>query len=362
VKVGVNIKTRILFTCGREPQYGRNEVILRSLRKQYQVIEVTDHQPGSLTARSLRLLPRLLKAVARRNYDLIFVGFYGYLLVPWLRRLSRAPLVFDAFVSNYDTLCFDRRLFQPDSLRGKMAFWLDKLACRQANLVLLDTASHRDYFIETFDLPQEKVDFLYVSCNEDMFYPRKEEKQSHPLQVLFYSSYLPLHGVQHIIRAAKLLEAETKIRFQLVGEGLTYLSIRELAGRLQLNNVDFAPFMPYTELPGQIAQADLCLAGPFGETPKARRVIPGKLFQFLAMARPAIAGDTEANRELVTHGQNIWLTPLGQAEALATAIVKMSEAPILRESLAQEGYTCYQERASEQVTQQKLSKIINNNT
>jgi glycosyltransferase involved in cell wall biosynthesis len=326
------------------------------------MIEVTDHQPGSLTARTLRLLPRLLKAVARRDYDLIFVGFYGYLLVPWLRRLSRAPLIFDAFVSNYDTLCFDRQLFQPDSLRSKIAFWLDKLACRQADLVLLDTASHRDYFIETFDLPQKKVDFLYVSCNEDMFHPLKGGKQSHQFQVLSYSSYLPLHGVQHIIRAAKLLESETKIRFQLIGEGLTYSAIRELAEQLRPNNVDFAPFMPYTELPGQIAQADLCLAGPFGETPKARRVIPGKLFQFLAMARPAIAGETEANRELVTHGQNIWLTPLGQAEALATAIVKMSEDPILRDSLAQEGYTCYRERASEHVIQQKLSGIIKNNS
>jgi glycosyltransferase involved in cell wall biosynthesis len=362
VKVGVNIKPRILFTCGREPQYVRNEVILRGLRKQYQVIEVTDHQPGSLTARSLRLLPRLLKAVARRDYDLIFVGFYGYLLAPWLRRLSQAPLIFDAFVSNYDTLCFDRRLFQPDSLRGKIAFWLDKLACQQADLILLDTASHSNYFIETFNLPRKRVDFLYVSCNEAMFHPRKKEKQNHKFQVLSYSSYLPLHGVQHIITAAKLLETEAKIQFQMIGEGLTYPATRELAERLKLNNVDFAPFMPYTELPGQIAQADLCLAGPFGETPKARRVIPGKLFQFLAMARPAIAGDTEANRELVTHSQNIWLTPLGQAEALATAIVKISEDPVLRESLAQEGYTCYQERASEQIIQQKLSEIIKNNT
>jgi glycosyltransferase involved in cell wall biosynthesis len=91
-------------------------------------------------------------------------------------------------------------------------------------------------------------------------------------------------------------------------------------------------------------------------------VIPGKLFQFLAMARPAIAGETEANQELVRHGQNIWLTPLGEAEALAAAIVKLSEDPVLRESLGQGGYTCFQERASEQVIQQKLYRIIENNT
>lgn len=361
-KVGVNIKPRILFTCGREPQYVRNQVLLRTLRQQYPVIEITDPQPGSLTARSLRLLPRLLKAVSRGEYELIFVGFYGYLLVPWLRRLSRAPLIFDAFVSNYDTLCFDRGQFQPNSLRGRVAFWLDKWACRQADLVLLDTASHRDYFIETFDLSPAKTDFLYVSCNEDLFQPFKGENRSDQFQVLSYSSYLPLHGIPQIIKAAKLLESYKNIRFHLVGTGLTYPATQELAERLKVHNVDFVPFIPYTELPGQIAQADLCLAGPFGETPKARRVIPGKLFQFLAMARPAVAGDTEANRELVTHGRSIWLTPLGEAEALATSIVKLSEDPALRELLGQGGYTCYQEKASEQVIGQKLHRIIENNT
>lgn len=349
---------RILFTCGREPQYVRNEVILRGLRERYEVIEITDHAPGSLTARSLRLLPRLVRAISRKDYDLIFVGFYGYLLLPWLRRLSRVPLIFDAFVSNYDTLCFDRRQFRPAALGGRIAFWLDQLACRQADLVLLDTASHRDYFIETFHLPQEKVDFFYVSCNEALFRPLKRDKPGDQFQVLSYSSYLPLHGVQHIVEAAKRLEGEAKVRFRLIGAGPTYPAIQALAGKLGINNIDFVPPMPYTELPLEIAQADLCLAGPFGETPKAKRVIPGKLFQFLAMARPVIAGDTVANREFVLHRQNAWLTPLGEAEALATAIVKLKEDQALLNSLAQEGYRGYQEQASEGIIRQKLYKII----
>ena len=133
---------RILFTCGREPQYVRNDVLLRALRKRYQMTEITDSRAGSLTARNLRLLPRLLKAVRRNDYDLIFVGFYGYLLVPWLRRVTKRPVVFDAFVSNFDTLCFDRKKFGPDSLMGRMVFHLDRLACHSADLVLLDTAAN----------------------------------------------------------------------------------------------------------------------------------------------------------------------------------------------------------------------------
>lgn len=352
---------RILFTCGREPHYVRNEVILRGLRERYEVTEVTDSAPGSLMARSLRLLPRLLQAVSRNNYDLIFVGFYGYLLVPWLRRLSRAPIIFDAFVSNYDTLCFDRQQFRPGSLMGRIAFSLDRLACRQADRVLLDTAGHRDYFIKTFGLPPEKLDFLFVSCNEAIFHPLPRETQGASFLVFSYSSYLPLHGIQHIIQAAKLLEAQAQIRFRLIGDGPTYPAARRLADDLGIKGIDFVPPVPYAQLPLEIARADLCLAGPFGETAKAKRVIPGKLFQFMAMARPVIAGETAANQELLAHQQHAWLTPPGEAEVLAAAIVRLKEDQELLQGLAERGYTCYQERGSETVIRQKLYQIIENN-
>ncbi len=349
---------RILFTCGREPQYVRNEVILRALRKRYQVTEITDRGAGSLIARNLRLLPRLLSAVRRNDYDLIFVGFYGYLLVPWLRRLTKRPLVFDAFVSNFDTLCFDRKKFSPDSLMGKLAFQLDRLTCRSADLVLLDTAAQQRYFADTFDLPLSQLNHLYVSCNEAMFYPRPQEKSDDQFTVLSYSSYLPLHGIEDIVKAARILTGHPDIRFRLIGRGQTYPAVHQLAEQLQANNIDFAPSVAYYQLPLEIAQADVCLAGPFGTTGKAGRVIPGKLFQFLAMARPAIAGDAPANRELLTNRRDALLVPPGQPEALAGAILAIKQDDRLRETLATQGYRRYQTQASEEIVGQKLYQLI----
>ena len=163
---------KVLFTCGREPNYTRNEVILRALRSRHLVTEVTDSHLGSLTIRNLRVLPRLIPYLTRDDYDLVFVGFYGYLLMPWVRRLTRRPIVFDAFLSNYDTLCFDRRRFRPRSIAGRLAYWLDRFACNAADTVLLDTVSHKSYFAEAFQLPDESLRHLYVGCNEDMFFPQ----------------------------------------------------------------------------------------------------------------------------------------------------------------------------------------------
>jgi len=349
---------KVLFTCGREPSYTRNEVILRALRARHYVVEVTDSHAGSLTIRNLRLLPRLIPYLTRDDYDLVFVGFYGYLLMPWVRRLTRRPIVFDAFLSNYDTLCFDRRRFHPHSIAGRLAFRLDRAACNAADRVLLDTASHKSYFADTVQLPDEKLRHLYVGCNEDMFFPQPATRSDDKFRVLYYSSYLPLHGVEHIVTAAGMLKDREDLRFRLIGGGMTYTHVRRLTEQLNLSNVEFLPPVPYAQLPGEIANADLCLGGPFGDTPKARRIVPGKTFQFLSMARPIIAGDTPGNRELLNHEKSAYLVPLADPDALAAAIAAIQDDVALRETLAAGGHACYVERCSEAVIRESLHQIL----
>jgi glycosyltransferase involved in cell wall biosynthesis len=349
---------RVLFTCGRESSYTRNEVILRALRARHRITQVTDSHLGSLTIRNLRVLPRLIPHLTRDDYDLVFVGFYGYLLMPWVRRLTRRPIVFDAFLSNYDTLCFDRGRFRPHSIAGRLAFWLDRIACNAADTVLLDTASHKSYFAETFQLPDESLRHLYVGCNEDMFFPQSATRSDARFRVLYYSSYLPLHGVEHIVTAAGMLRDRGDLHFRLIGSGMSYVHVRYLAEHLNLSNIEFLPPVPYAQLPGEIANADLCLAGPFGDTPKARRVIPGKTFQFLSMARPVVAGDTPGNRELLNHEQSAYLVPLADPEALATTIAAIQDDAALRESLATGGHACYVDQCSEAVIRESLHQIL----
>jgi glycosyltransferase involved in cell wall biosynthesis len=349
---------RILFTCGREPGYIRNSVILRALHARYAVTEVTDSRLGSLVGRSLRILPQLILRLKREDYDLVFVGFYGYLLMPWVRRLSQCPTIFDAFVSNYDTLCFDRRRFRPNSVAGRLAFWLDQIACNSANRVLLDTATHRAYFAETFDLSAKRLSHLYVGCNEDLFFPRPKSRFDGGFRVLYYSSYLPLHGVEHIVTAAGLLKDRENLHFRLIGRGMGYSHVRRLAEKLDASNIEFPSPVPYGQLAEEIADADLCLGGPFGDTPKARRVIPSKTFQFLAMARPVIAADTPGNREQLTHNQSAYLVPIADPEALAAAIVSLEDDAAQREAIAIGGYKCYQQRFSEAVIRQRLYTVL----
>ncbi|HID65023.1 MAG TPA: glycosyltransferase [Anaerolineae bacterium] len=349
---------KVLFICGREPEYTRNQMILRALERNFQVVRVTDSSRPFILRNLLvilKLLPNLWK-----GHDGVFVGFYGQPLLPIVKLLTRKPIIFDAFVSTYDTLCFDRKWFKPNSVGGRLAYWLDRYTCLLADKVLLDTRAHADYFAETFCLPREKFSVLYLGYDESTFYPRDVQPTEDPQQfiVFYYGSFLPLQGIEYIIRAAKLLEHETNIKFQIAGRGSTYKEVRRLANDLATTNVEFMGWIPYQQLPAAITRASICLGGHFGVTGKAQRVIAGKTYQFLAMAKPTIVGDNPANRELFTHKKNVYMCRMADEEALAVAIMELENDQRLREQIAAEGFRLVTSTLNTQKLGQSLLSII----
>jgi len=330
----------VLFVCGREPEYVRNRLILKALRRHGSVIEITDRSKNYVM-RHVRLFIKLLTRI--RKHDALFVGFYGYPLVFAARLFSRRPIVFDALVSTYDTLCFDRRTFTPRSILGRLVFWMDAAACRLSDVVMLDTRAHLDYFVETYRLPAEKFVVLYVGCDEELFSPRSPPSED-PFIVFYYCSYLPVHGIEHVVRAAKLLENESGITFRIAGSGARYAEIHRLSQVLRCGNIEFVPWIPFERLPEAIAQASLCLGGHFSESTKAQNVIASKTFQLLAMGKPTIVGANRANSEIFTHGEHVYMCRMGDPQSLADAVVHLRNRPELREKIASGGYSLFAER------------------
>lgn len=348
---------QILFVTGREPSYPRNDVLERAFKRISTVTLTTDARPGGVVMRSLRACLHTVPRLVTRHYDLVCVGFYGHLLMVLLRGFTRRPILFDAFLSTYDTLAFDRNTVHPRSLGGKLAWQLDRTTCLWAAHVLLDTQLHVDYFADTFRLPASRFTSLPVGCNEDLFAPRPTPPAG-PLTVLFYSTLLPLHGAEVVLEAAALLRSQGGIRFRFIGHGPRLDHFRRLAHTLNLDHLDFLPPVALRDLPEQIASAHICLGGHFGQSAKAGRTVPGKLYQMLAMARPVIAADTPANRDLLTHGTNAYLCPPGDPAALAAAILDLAKHPASREALGASGRKLYEVHGSEAVITDKLRAVV----
>jgi glycosyltransferase involved in cell wall biosynthesis len=343
---------KVIFACGREISYPRNRLIFQSISHFATVYPIFSNH-HSLFYRLSLVAYRLLKTNIP-HLDAYFIGFFGQPLVFLTRVRWKGPLILDAFVSAYDTLCFDRKVFSPKSPLGLLTFYLDRLSCHLADVVIVDTQAQARYFQQTFQIPEPKIQVIYAGCDDDLFRPLEVSPNEVPI-ILFYGTFLPLHGIDIIIQAAYQLRSE-RLLFQLIGHGQEYEKARFLVSKLKLNNVQFLPPVPLETLPLIINRATICLGGPFGRSSKAQRVITSKTFQCLAAGKPTIVGETPANKELFTHSKNVWMCPVGNPDALANSIRILLDSPDLCAQLGKAGREIIQQTSGKVVT----TKLVQN--
>lgn len=265
-------------------------------------------------------------------HDVVVVPYMGQLdvLVLWLfARMRGVPIVWDVFLSLYDTVVCDRRLISARSPGAWFLYAWEWLACRAADRSFMDTQVHARYLERLFGLKSQTVGCIYVGAEQLFFEP--PSKSSPPpspgdsvFTVLFYGQFIPLHGIETIVRAAATVQDEsTRFRWILIGRGQEAPRIDRLIGELGLSSIERVPWVSYEKLPAWIAAADVCL-GIFGTTAKAQRVIPNKVYQVLAAGKPLITADTPAVRELVRPSECVCLVPPGDENALGEAVQTMS--------------------------------------
>ena len=244
---------------------------------------------------------------------------------------------------------------EPRGAKARLLAWVDRTACLLADRVLLDTNTHVEFFRTTFGLPAEKFWVLPIGADDRVFRPGREASPNgRPYTVLHFGRYIPLHGLETVVRAARLLEDRgASCRFLMVGDGEERAGIEALARELKVRHVEFRAPEPPHRLAETMREADLCL-GIFGETGKASRVIPNKVYEAMAAGKPVITGDSPAAREFLTNEADCLLCRMGDPGALADAILRLRNDAGLAERLALAGQKRFQEKAAPQVIGRRL--------
>jgi glycosyltransferase involved in cell wall biosynthesis len=334
----------VLFACSAERGYIRNRVLVRALRRSHKV-RLAGSDNRRYPVRLASVIPRILTSTL---YDYHFAGFLGQPLVPFMWARGMRPLVLDAFVSVYDTLVLDRGQHNRNSPVGRVTRWLDSWSMRRADLVLTDTPDSAAFMASEFGADQAKLVPVPVGADESVFYPRATTNEKGVTTVLYISTYLPLHGVGTVVEAANELRDAKDIRFVLAGTGPERSRVDALAREYALDNLRFIDWVDFDSLPDLIASCDVFLGGHFSHgNEKARRVVPGKVFQGLAMARPVILGDCEGNRQWFTDGDTARIVPMADPSALANVIRDLAADAGGRKRLAESGRALYESEFSE---------------
>ena len=370
---------KICYFGTYEENYSRNQIMIKALKAaKIDVVEChislwrgkrdkSNALKGisnklKLSLHLLTIYPRLiLKYIFMESHHIIFVGYFGHLdmfIAKLLTVFNKKPIIFDAFISLYDSIVKDRKMVREGSLLSKLSFMLDKYSCNLADIVILDTQQHINYFIKEFKLPENKFRRVFACADDSVFRPIKKEKQQNgSFNVLFYGKFTPLHGIEYIIDAAELLKQDNKIKFTVIGKGQVYEEILRKILNKKLDNIEMIPWVEYAELPEYINRSDVCL-GIFNDSEKALRVIPNKVFQTLAMGKPVVTADSLAVRELLKDGENAILCPPADGKSLAMVLQGLKKDENLRRNIGNNGYRIFQERCTMNVVGNEISSIV----
>ncbi len=341
--------------------YTRNQIILKGLQSQPDVVVYVCHAPlwrgiedrvdqasggwrrpafwGRVSA-AYRQLIRAHRAMP--EYDVMLIGYPGQFDAFLGRRLAHRrgkPVALDILMSLH-LVAEERGLTTAHPSTGRLIFRLERAGLRQPDLLIAENPEYGGYIADKYALPRERFRYVPHGADETVFHPRPLRPPDDHFRVTYHGGYLPSHGMDAILGAAEQLRDDAGIRFHFYGSGPEKERIVRRAEALALPNVTFHGFVSQDELLDSLAQAHVCL-GVFGTTRQAHFTVQNKVWEGLAMGRPVISGDSPTIRAALVDRREVYLIERNSGEALAAGLRELRDDPELRESIAAAGHARY---------------------
>jgi glycosyltransferase involved in cell wall biosynthesis len=271
-----------------------------------------------------------------------FCAVAGYLV----SRIKRAPFVFEL------------RDIWPESIvtvgamrRGLWIKWLESLELflyRRATKIIAVTDAFRDYLIAK-GISASRILVIKNGVDLTFFKPRKaSEKLKRELggQDKFILAYIGTVGMAHavdkIVEVANRLRGNPKFLFLIVGEGAQKKQIAEMITALDLPNIKVLPGLSKDRVRDYYAVADLNLV-TLKDSPVFRKVLPSKIFEIMAMARPILSAvDGECRQIIEGADSGVYVEPENISQ-MAEMIESLSGRTDYLQRLGENGRRCVEE-------------------
>jgi glycosyltransferase involved in cell wall biosynthesis len=368
-------KLSVCYFGTYEKNYPRNSIIIKGLKRNNVDVtechvpfwEKTEDKTGKFFKSKFKIALNILKAYTKlikkyrksKKCDVIMVGYLGQFDMFLARLLApRKKIIFNPMISLYDSLVFDRKLFKKGSLMANLSLLLDKISCKLASIVILDTREHARYFNRELKVKKRKLGVIPVGADNDVFSPSKKQQNS-KINIIFYGKFTPIHGTEYIIKAAKELEKDNAIQFTVIGKGQNYEKDMKLVEKLKIKNINFIDWIPYSDLPKILADSDICLGGHFGKGNKAKRVIANKTFQMMSMKKPVIVSNSMASIEGGLQDEyNCIFCNTGDEKEIVNSINKIIKNKKLADKISKNSYELYKNNYTIEKIGERTKNII----
>jgi len=181
-------------------------------------------------------------------------------------------------------------------------------------------------------IPSEKISIIKNGVDLDLFDQRVDGnllRSKLNLNEKFIISYIGTLGLSHaldtVLDTAKILTKNDKIRFLFIGEGAEKKNLIQKARSLNLDNVVFLDQILKDELPEYYAISNMVLV-TLRNLPLFKCVIPSKIFEIMAMAKPILISVEGESQNVVVENAKAGISVAPEnAQDLARQIIQIHE-------------------------------------
>ena len=175
------------------------------------------------------------------------------------------------------------------------------------------------------------------------------------IRIVFVGSIeLDRKGLDVLIDAIEILSKESAPLFKLtiVGDGPDIFLLRNLVASKRLHSI--VEFLGECERPLDIMrESDLLVL------PSRREGLPNVMLEAMSCGVCVIASSCPVGpSEVITHRESGWLVPVGDSLALAKGMRTLISDSVLREQLAQAGFSYVSTRCSAEVMTQRYDSVL----
>ena len=257
-------------------------------------------------------------------------------IVPKILGAKVVLFVFD----HVPELLVENPKFGPDHRIVKITRWIERISARWADYTI-GTQIFNKQILESHGIPSSRISVVLNVPDEGIFeYSPAPSHDDGTFLIITHGSMLERYGIQTLIRAVPLLIGEIpKLKVNVVGVGEYRPQLEKITESLGITDyVDFTGYVPHKEVPGYIAEAEI---GVVAIIDKTNPMLPNKLFDYLAMAKPVVTTSIPAIKAYIDDNSVMYYEPDNEHD-LARCILELYRNPEKRAALAAAGSASYQ--------------------
>jgi glycosyltransferase involved in cell wall biosynthesis len=247
---------------------------------------------------------------------------------------------------------------------------LEKMVYRNVDEILAITPNHLRYVIG-MGADASKVKLLLLPIDGNIFHPSPQNFEllqkwglaAKDRVIIFIGTLFEFSGLDGFIRRfPQIVSAVPEARLLIVGDGPQRPELEKLISATGLGGkVTITGFQPYSTMPQYIGLAALCI-NPFLNTFATRDIFPGKIIQYLACGKAAVATPLLGITTLV-QGESQGIIYADTAADMAQAVIELLRAPDRIKRMEQAGINYVKQHHDQQMIarqlEAELTSIVN---